>query len=114
MDSSDSSDGIPSKKVKATGLFDKCIIHQPTSPGFNFIIIIQLTDADLRIEKICHVCKLRQSQPVGSSTRMDDICQQIPDTIETDHGYHRDCYQKFAKNLNRLAQQPQQGIETCE
>ena len=30
------------------------------------------------------------------------MCQQIPETFTSQHGYHRDCYQRFSSNLNRL------------
>ena len=45
-------------------------------------------------------------QPRDSPNRMEDICNQIPETLvganlETT-GYHRGCYQKFTKNQDRL------------
>ena len=33
---------------------------------------------------------------------MDAICHLIPSTVAEDHGYHRDCYQHFTKNIDRL------------
>ena len=33
---------------------------------------------------------------------MQFVCQQIPETFTSQHGYHRDCYQRFSSNLNRL------------
>ena len=37
---------------------------------------------------------------------MEDICNKIPDTLAGVNlevtGYHRDCYQKFTKNQDRL------------
>ena len=33
---------------------------------------------------------------------MIDICEQIPDAVSDQHGYHRDCYAHFTSNLDRL------------
>ena len=48
----------------------------------------------------------RLMQPQDSPNRMEDICNQIPETLaganlETT-GYHRGCYQKFTNNQDRL------------
>jgi hypothetical protein len=40
---------------------------------------------------------------------MDDICDQIPNTLAPFHGYHRVCYQRFTGNLGRLVR-PQATI----
>ena len=32
----------------------------------------------------------------------DDVCQNIPDSIGEFDGYHRQCYQKFTRNLKRI------------
>ena len=35
---------------------------------------------------------------------MTDVCSQVPSTYSEEHmyGYHRECYQRFTGNLNRL------------
>lgn len=48
----------------------------------------------------------RQAEPPESTHRMDSVCCLIPDSIEgldlDFYGYHRQCYQRFHLNLNRL------------
>ena len=44
----------------------------------------------------------RFAEPPGSSYRMTDICQGIPDEIQENEGYHRGCNQRFTLNLHRL------------
>ena len=42
------------------------------------------------------------NQPGGSSYKLSEQCANIPTTLMNHHGYHRDCYQCFTKNLDRL------------
>ena len=48
----------------------------------------------------------RLLEPEGSPNRLQHVCDLFPETIDdsdTDRlGYHRQCYQKFTSNLNRL------------
>ena len=39
-----------------------------------------------------------------SKYRMNDECKNIPSKLNEEHGYHRECYQIFTKNRDRLAQ----------
>ena len=74
-----------------------CVIHNPDSKCESFI---PLTEE--RLEKLNSVKQKRLSQPATSPFRFPEICPQIPDSISPGFGYHRDCYQSFTKNLNRL------------
>ena len=38
---------------------------------------------------------------------MDDTCAMIPSAIEDVHGYHRDCYRRFQRNIERLKEDEQ-------
>ena len=31
---------------------------------------------------------------------MEDSCNQMPEKLKVEHGYHRDCYRRFTKNLD--------------
>ena len=42
------------------------------------------------------------AEPPGSSYRMTDICQGIPDEIQENEGYQRGCYQRFTLNQYRF------------
>ena len=48
----------------------------------------------------------RLAEPAGSVHRMDIVCGLIPESLEDDdlesYGYHRQCYQRFNANLDRL------------
>ena len=71
-----------------------CVIHTPDSKCKS---IIPLTE-----ERLNSIQQKRLSQPTSSPFRFPEICSQIPDSISPGFGYHRDCYQYFTKNLNRL------------
>ena len=60
-------------------------------------------------EKLSYLHDIRHRrlmEPRNSPHRMEDICNQIPDTLAGVNleviGYHRGCYQKFTKNQDRL------------
>lgn len=40
------------------------------------------------------------------------VCTQIPDSSSAGYGYHRDCYQSFTRNLNRLHDEPSKLTNT--
>lgn len=60
-------------------------------------------------EKLAHLHKVRDqrlAEPAGSVHRMARVCGLIPESLEDVDleycGYHRQCYQRFNANLNRL------------
>lgn len=93
------------KKIKTgdgdSSTYQKCIIHSPDSKCGSFI---PLTEE--RLERLNSIKQKRLNEPSTSSFRFSDICTQIPDSISPGYGYHRDCYQSFTKNLNRLQDEP--------
>ena len=58
--------------------------------------------------KLCQFVSIKQiafkrlSQPSGSSYKLSEQCANIPTTLMNHHGCHRDCYQRFTKNVDRL------------
>ena len=58
------------------------------------------------------ICVQRLAHPAGSSHRMQLACEQIPLNFTDKDGYHRDCYQRFTMNLNRLKPATQTGPQT--
>lgn len=59
------------------------------------------TDKD-REKKIARLRKV-QDQSSDSVHRTAEVCVFLPDTISAYHGYHRECYQRFKMNLDRLS-----------
>ena len=41
-------------------------------------------------------------KPADSPNRMEDSFNQVLEELKPEHGYHRDCYRRFTKNLNCL------------
>ena len=79
-----------------------CIIHFSSSNEQNFVNLFQSADKDKIFEKIKQIAFKRLNQPDGSSYKLYEQCANIPTTLMNHHGYHRDCYQLFTKNLDRL------------
>ncbi|KAG0726416.1 hypothetical protein GWK47_036657 [Chionoecetes opilio] len=60
-------------------------------------------------EKFAYLHEIRENrmaEPLNSPRRMEEVCAQIPETLEGVDlemiGYHRPCYQRFTANLHRL------------
>ena len=49
--------------------------------------------------------KIKTSRTAVSQKIMEDVCKHISQKLQQNHGYHRGCYQKFTKTLNRLAKE---------
>ena len=64
--------------------------------------MFQAADKDKKFEKVKQIAFKRLNQPGGSSYKLSEQCANIPTTLSNHHGYHRDCYQRFTKNLDRL------------
>ena len=79
-------------------------------PGIEHGGFTSFTDIKTKpAEKLAFLLQIRDkrlAQPLNSSQRMEDVCKLIPDTLEDADleaiGYHRQCYQHFTKNLDRL------------
>ena len=62
----------------------------------------RVADCESRLQKLKSIRMQRASLPITSPERMKESCDLIPNVIDENHGYHRDCYQRFTKNLDRL------------
>ena len=92
---------MPRKRKDAKLKSDKqehhCIIH------FTSVKDKKITRATATsFDKIKIVEELRKKQPLGSALKKSQICNEIPEQYEENHGYHRKCYQMFTTNLKEL------------
>ncbi len=90
-----------------------CVLHFNDSKSEGFLLFSDLTEPQQRFEKLKTICAKRQSQSIGSPYRMDDTCILLPVDYSEEHGYHRDCYQRFTKNLDRLKETFAQSKPSC-
>ena len=79
-----------------------CIIHVKTSNLCDFVRLSDLEDPQKKFKKICKTRDKRLKEPLGSSRRMQVVCEQIPPEFDDDDVYHRGCYQRFTMNISRL------------
>ena len=96
---------MSSKKRKTEASDDPiCIVHILSAKCDKFTLLTDCDDPQERLDKLKDICRMRLPEPATSSYRMADVCAQVPDQYSPDkmYGYHRDCYQAFTKNLNRL------------
>ena len=94
---------LPKKKQKVDSeeCNKICIIHFPSSNVQRFVNLFQTADKDKKFEKIKQNAFKRLNQPGGSSYKLSQQCANIPTTLMNHHGYHRNCYQRFTKYLDR-------------
>lgn len=78
----------------------KCIVHShKLAKHGTFTTLSELKDAQGRFDYIHGIRITRQSQPIGSTKRLDTICQQIPTIFNENDGYHQNCYKSFVSHL---------------
>ena len=82
-----------------------CVVHMDDSKMASFTYLTSKNKASV-LEKLEQIARKRLGQEFGSVHRMEKISQDFLSNIQTicenTHGYHRDCYQRFTANLNRL------------
>lgn len=78
-----------------------CILHVPNIKHGPFTAFADLQDSEERLSKLKTIRDRRLAEHTAP-LRMAEVCQRIPEEIQGHHGYHRACYQKFTKNLDRL------------
>ena len=78
-----------------------CVIHFPDSAEQGFTPLTKE-----RLSKLKDICDRRLALPVDSKQHMPHICQQVPDTVQDDYGYHRDCYKKFTAHISKPPTDP--------
>lgn len=79
-----------------------CIIHFQDSKAEKLTLLSNTVDPEGRLEKLQDISRRRLGQPVDSPHRLAHICSQVPITLLPEHGYHRECYQRFTSKLDRL------------
>ena len=57
--------------------------------------MFQASDKDNKFEKIKRIGFKHLNQPKGSSYKLSEQCHDIPTTLISQNGYHRDCFQCF-------------------
>ena len=59
-----------------------------------------------KLSQLHNICHRGLMEPPDSPNRMEDVCNQIPETLAGENleaiGYHRGCYEKFTKNQDPL------------
>ena len=85
-----------------------CIIHslKPSQYG-NFTSFDDGKDTPrTKLETLHKITGRRLQEDPSSSNRKQDVCDLIPETVDgldtKKTGWHRKCYQRFTKNLDRL------------
>jgi len=98
------------KTVEGGGLAtrgDTCILHKSGIQHLEFTAFTDIRSSAIEKLHFLHqICHKRLSLPHDSPYRMEDICRQVPENVADEDlahvGYHRGCYQRFTKNLDRL------------
>ena len=94
-----------SPTIGGGGVTETCIMHFSDVKTSDTITLLSKSEnPSERLQKINDICRRRLLEPQGSVHRMTDICSQVPSTYSEErmYGYHRQCYQRFTGNLNRL------------
>ena len=84
-----------------------CFLHDPNEPNSAFIRLSTVKGtAEGKLNQILRIRDQRSQKALESPYRMKSICDQIPSSLDNidleEVGYHRNCYQNFTKNLDRL------------
>lgn len=93
---------MPPKKKQKSDIEEICIIHWSSSNQKNFINLFIAKDRDEKFERIKEIGQQRLGQGETSPYCLHEQVMCIPSLLTEYHGYHRDCYQRFTKNLDRL------------
>ena len=103
-DGEDPSPPLDPPEPKVAKKQDMCILHTTGIKHGAFTAFADLQDPAERFQKIENI-RDRCLAKDNPALRMEDVCKHIPQKLQQNHGYHRGCYQKFTKTLNRLAQE---------
>ena len=90
------------KRKRDTAPTPVCIVHVDNIRHGDLHLLSELKDAQKKLTKLQEVKAKRLAQPPGSSHRMKETCDRIPDRIEEHHGIHWECYKRYTMNLDRL------------
>ena len=99
------------KKAKRESKLEEsviCIIHSQTVSDHGNCTSFEdgRYTPQQKLESLHKIRDMRLLEDVESTKRMQDVCELIPESVENlgtaKTGWHRGCYQKFTKNLDRL------------
>ena len=101
---SDRSEGS-AKRIKSE--VSRCILHVKGIQHGDFTLLSSVKGSpDEKLAQLHEIRERRLLEPQDSPNRMEDVCNEIPESVDSSDvhtlGYHRGCYQKFTKNLDRL------------
>ena len=106
---------MPKAKNKHSGCDTNayCIVHASCLSNHGSFTSLNSGKCDPH-GKLLHLCEIRDrrlAEPLDSPYRYEDSCRLLPQAFtdipsDTNFGYHRECYARFTKNLDRLRQPP--------
>ena len=82
-----------------------CILDYENSNCESFTYLSDTKNPNYRLQHLKDIRDLRLSKPQGSVHRMESVCNGIPTDLRDNLDYHRDCYQHFTKNVDRLSRE---------
>ena len=79
-----------------------CIVHVEGLTYGSVRLLSGKPNFEEIFERIKHIRDQRLNQPIDYRYRMDKMCALVPSQLKSHHGYHRECYQRFTMDLQRL------------
>ena len=90
-----------------------CIIHAACLADHGRFTPLKSIKSDPhdKLSFLCEIRNRRLAEPLDSPYRCEDSCNLLPQSLsditpDTNVGYHRECYSRFTRNLDRLRQPP--------
>ena len=65
-----------------------CVVHFQGSACKSFVYFSGCQRPENRLEKLQDICKWRRMKPADSPNRMEDSCNQVPEELKPERGYH--------------------------
>ena len=87
--------------------------HPWVTISWAFVALAKTKDAIACLGRLKENRDMRLEQPHGSVQRLTSTCDLMPDSLTEGHGYHRECYQRFTMNFNRLSTHPKSFSSPC-
>ena len=79
-----------------------CVVHSQGSAGRSFVYFSGCQRPEDRLEKLQNICKWGPIKPADSPNRKEDSHSQMPEKLKPEHGWYRNCYRRFTKNIDCL------------
>ena len=91
------------KSGEQHSLKNMCIIHVDGLKTYSTLkLLSENPNPKERLKKLKDIGVRRMAQPANTVLRMEKSCARLPHQLRPEHGYHRECYQRFTMNLHRL------------